>query len=178
MSDRPGHGVCIIRENRDAFELIGAEDVTRLTRSATGATFYRDDMSEEEIAANLRIVDISAATVFAAAESDTQSLAVASVNGVFAGYLIATRHSNSNHELDWLMVHPDYHGSDVSTLLMKTGIAWLGDGSDVWLNVIRHNERAIRFYRRFGFQIDPDARTTHVVPHVIMRRAGGSTPRT
>ncbi|HEY1146594.1 MAG TPA: hypothetical protein VGE84_09680 [Allosphingosinicella sp.] len=31
-------------------------------------------------------------------------------------------------------------------------------------------ERAIRFYWRFGFEIDPDARTDHVVPHAIMRR--------
>lgn len=173
MSDRPAPGVCLIRENRDAFELIGAQDVTRLTRSATGATFYRDDMSEAEIAANLRIVDISAETALAAAESDRQNLAVAFVDGVFAGYLIATRHAGDNLELDWLMVHPDYHGTDVSTLLMKIGIAWLGEDNDIWLNVIRHNERAIRFYKRFGFEIDPDARTTHVVPHVIMRRRGG-----
>ena len=173
MSDPIENSVCLIRENKDAFELIGAEDVTRLTRSATGATFYRDDMSEEQIAANLRIVDISAATVFAACEAETQNFAAAFVDGVFAGYVIATRHAGDNLELDWLMVHPDYHGTDVSTLLMKIGIAWLGEKNDMWLNVIRHNERAIRFYKRFGFEIDPEARTTHVVPHVIMRRRGG-----
>jgi len=174
LSDRPAPGVCLIRENKDAFELIGGQDVTRLTRSATGATFYRDDMSEAEIAANLRIVDISAETALAAADSDRQNFAAAFVNGVFAGYLIATRHPGGDLELDWLMVHPDYHGSDVSTQLMKIGIAWLGEGNDMWLNVIRHNERAIRFYRRFGFEIDPAARTAHVVPHVIMRRRGGA----
>jgi len=163
---------CVIRENLDAFELIGAEDVTRLTRAATGATFYRENMSDAEIGANHRFGDISAATALAAAGSELHDLAAAFVDGVFAGYVIATRHSENNLELDWLMVHPDYHGSEVATLLMEAGIAWLGKGNDIWLNVIRHNERAIRFYRRFGFEIDPSAQTTHVVPHVIMRRRG------
>ena len=54
---------------------------------------------------------------------------------------------------------------------MEAGIGWLGADRPLWLNVIRHNERAIRFYRRFGFEIDPQAVTDHVVPHAIMRRA-------
>jgi ribosomal protein S18 acetylase RimI-like enzyme len=53
---------------------------------------------------------------------------------------------------------------------MRHGIGWLGATNPIWLNVIRHNERAIRFYRRFGFEIDPAAKTAHIVPHVIMRR--------
>ena len=69
------------------------------------------------------------------------------------------------------MVHPDFHGTDVAASLMHHGIEWLGATNPIWLNVIRHNERAIRFYRRFGFEIDPAAKTAHIVPHVIMRRA-------
>ena len=59
---------------------------------------------------------------------------------------------------------------DVATSLMRRGIAWLGHGNAMWLNVIRHNEPAIRFYRRFGCEIDPAAKTAHIVLHVIMRR--------
>ena len=40
----------------------------------------------------------------------------------------------------------------------------------MWLNVVRHNERAIRFYRKHGFEIDPEAECPHVMPHWIMRR--------
>ena len=36
--------------------------------------------------------------------------------------------------------------------------------------VIRFNERAIRFYRRFGFEIDPDAQITGAHANWIMRR--------
>jgi hypothetical protein len=40
----------------------------------------------------------------------------------------------------------------------------------MWLNVVRHNARAIGFYRKHGFDIDPDAECQHVMPHWIMRR--------
>jgi len=53
---------------------------------------------------------------------------------------------------------------------MKAGLDWLGRDNPIWLTVIAHNKRAIRFYEKFGFAIDPDARTTHLVPHCIMRR--------
>lgn len=71
------------------------------------------------------------------------------------------------------MVHPDHHGSGVAGALMEAGVAWLGADKPLWLNVLRYNERAIRFYRRFGFEIDPQATTTHVIPHWIMRRPAG-----
>ena len=72
------------------------------------------------------------------------------------------------------MVHPDFHGTGVAIALMEAGIAWLGDDRPLWLNVIRDNGRAIGFYRKFGFEVDPEARTGHVVPHVIMRRRGSA----
>lgn len=159
-----------IVDGRDALARIAPGDIARLTEAATNATFYRDDLSPEQRAANRRIVDISEATSRAASERENQNFAAAFVGPRFAGYVIATRHSESDLELDWLMVHPDFHGTDVAASLMQHGIAWLGATNSIWLNVIRHNERAIRFYRRFGFEIDPAAKTAHIVPHVIMRR--------
>jgi len=148
----------------------GERAITELTEAATGATFYTEALSPEQIAANRRIVAIAAEDCFTAASSDRQHFAAAFVDGAFAGYVIATLHGEEDRELDWLMVHPRFHGTPVSAALMEAGIAWLGADRALWLNVIRHNERAIRFYRRFGFEIDPEARTNHVVPHAIMRR--------
>lgn len=68
------------------------------------------------------------------------------------------------------MVDPRHHGSAVAAALMRAGLDWLGAENPLWLNVIRSNARAIRFYRRFGFEIDLDAVTDHIVPHAIMRR--------
>ncbi|NOT39916.1 MAG: GNAT family N-acetyltransferase [Alphaproteobacteria bacterium] len=159
-----------ILESQTALARIAPGDIARLTEAATNATFYRDDLNPEQRAANRRIVDVSEATARIAAASPNQNFAAAFVNDRFAGFVIASRHGEADLELDWLMVHPDFHGTDVAASLMRHGIAWLGETNPIWLNVIRHNERAIRFYRRFGFAIDPAARMDHVVPHVIMRR--------
>ncbi|MDZ4868917.1 MAG: GNAT family N-acetyltransferase [Alphaproteobacteria bacterium] len=159
-----------IRIDREALAVLAAGDVTQLTQAATGATFYRDDLTDEQRTANRRVVDISEPTARAAAGNANQHFAAAFVDGAFAGYVIATRHGPNNQELDWLMVHPDYHGTNVAEELMRAGIEWLGKDKPMWLNVIRHNTRAIRFYERFGFSVDPTATTAHIVPHVIMRR--------
>jgi len=154
-----------------AIDRAGTDAITALTQAATAATFYGAPLSEEQIAANKRIVTISAATCAAAATNANQHLAAAFVDDRFAGYVIATRHDSSGHELDWLMVHPDFHGSPVSSTLMQAGMDWLGHDKPMWLNVIAFNARAIRFYEKFGFAIDPTAESRHVVPHRIMRRA-------
>ncbi len=159
-----------LRADREALAELATGDIARLTDAATSATFYRDDLTAEQRAANQRVVDISEPTARAAAGNANQHVAAAFVDGAFAGYVIATRHGPNNHELDWLMVHPDFHGTNVAEELMRAGIEWLGTGKPMWLNVIRHNTRAIRFYERFGFSVDSNATTAHVVPHVIMRR--------
>lgn len=163
----------LILVDDDALARAGAEAIRRLTEAATSATFYRADLTPEQVAANRRIVEISAPSCIAAAANPRQRFGAAFVDGAVAGYVIATRHAEDDLELDWLMVDPRFHGTPVSAALMKAGIDWLGADRPLWLNVIRHNERAIRFYRKFGFEIDPHAATDHVVPHAIMRRAGG-----
>lgn len=158
--------------NADALARLALGDIEALTDAATAATFYGAPLTVAQVAANKRIVAISTATCEGASSSADQHFVTAFVENRFAGYVIGTRHGVRDHELDWLMVHPDFHGTPVSRDLMHAGMNWLGLNTPMWLTVIAFNQRAIRFYQRFGFAIDPDARTTHVVPHVIMRRAG------
>jgi len=151
--------------------------IAALTRAATESTFYREDLTPEQLADNRRIVEISEAIARAAARSDSQRLVVAFDGEGAGGFVIATRHGRDDHELDWLMVHPRLHGTPVSGTLMSAGMEWLGANRPMWLNVIRFNERAIRFYRRFGFEIDEAAEIRRTIPHWIMRRpAGGPDP--
>lgn len=164
-----------IQFNLDALQRIKPAEITDLTERATAATFYRDGLTSAQIAANQRIVAISAPSCLAAAQNDHQHLAAAFAGGRLAGYVIATKHGGNDLELDWLMVDPIYHGSSVSTTLMQAGIDWLGSAKPLWLNVIRYNERAIRFYKKFGFEIDPDATTSHATPHWVMRRESQSS---
>ena len=146
------------------------EEITELTRSATGATYHADGLSPDESAFIERVVRISAESVTAAARNAHQHLVAAMSGGALAGFAIATVHSENSRELDWLMVDPQHHGGGVASPLMRAGMAWLGENRPMWLNVVRHNERAIRFYRKHGFEIDPEAPCSHVMPHWIMRR--------
>lgn len=156
-----------------AVDRLTPEAVTAMTEAATAATFYRPDLTDAEIAANRRIPLMARELYTTAATNPDQRLSAAFVDGVFAGFAVATRHAPDDHELDWLMVHPDHHGSAVARQLSEYAIEWLGADRPMWLTVLRHNARAIAFYRRYGFEIDPAAETAHVVPHWIMRRPPG-----
>ena len=59
----------------------------------------------------------------------------------------------------------------VAAALMEAGMAWLGTDRPMWLNLVRHNERARRFYRRFGFETDPATALDRAIPTDVMRRA-------
>lgn len=156
-----------------ALERIGPGGLRDLTDAATASTFLRDDLAPHERADVRRIVDISTGCCEGAARNGHQHFVAAFVDGRLGGYVIATRHGPDDHELDWLMVHPDCHGTPVSAALMEAGMVWLGIDRPMWLNVLRHNARAQRFYRRHGFEIDPQTTTAHLMPHWVMRRPPG-----
>jgi ribosomal protein S18 acetylase RimI-like enzyme len=156
---------------RAALERTGGAAIAALTVAAVGSTYVADWMGPEEHAAIARVVDLAGPSCRAAAASPDQYFAASFLDGVFSGYVIATLHAEDDRELDWLMVHPDFHGAGVAAALMEVGMSWLGTDRPMWLNVVRHNGRAIRFYRRFGFEIDPATDLDRAIPVHVMRRA-------
>jgi ribosomal protein S18 acetylase RimI-like enzyme len=163
-----------VLRNREALAALAPGSIVALTEQATRATFYTDGLTTEQVRANQRIPAMSAQAFLDAAVADHQHLAVAFHAGLLAGFMIATRHATGDHELDWLMVHPRAHGSGLAAALMAEGIDWLGADQPMWLTVIRHNQRAIHFYRKFGFEIDRAALLDRPVPTWIMRRQATS----
>jgi ribosomal protein S18 acetylase RimI-like enzyme len=159
-----------VRRNREAAARLEPGAVVALTEQATRATFYTNGLTAEQIRANERIPPLGGQAFLEAASAEHQHLAAAFDAGRLAGFMIATRHAADDLELDWLMVHPQQHGSGLAAALMAEGIYWLGEDHPIWLTVIRHNERAIRFYRKFGFEIDRTAKLDRAVPTWIMRR--------
>lgn len=154
-----------------ALAATSAEEIRELTRRATDATYYADDLTEAQIAAIEHVVRISSETVWAASRNPQQHFVSAMLDGRLAGFVIATVHGDDDdHELDWIMVDPALHGSGIGSALLQAGVAWLGEDRPMWLNVIRHNERAISFYAKHGFAVDHEAETHHLIPHYIMRR--------
>ena len=154
----------------EALQATAADDIVELTRRATAATYYADNLLPEHIAFIERVVRISVDSVTSAARNPNQHLVTAMSDNTLAGFMIATVHSDEDRELDWLMVDPRFHGGGIASPLMHAGMAWLGDDRPMWLNVVRHNERAIGFYRKHGFEVDPEAVCPHAMPHLIMRR--------
>ncbi len=154
-----------------ALSRAGTDGIRKLTEAATATSFDLAELDEGQRAANRRIVEMSGDIARAAASSPMQRLAVAFVDTALAGFVIATVHGEDDRELDWLMVDPAFHGSGVAGRLMAAGMDWLGRDRPIWLSVLRDNRRAIRFYEKCGFSVDPAATTTHAVPHWIMRYA-------
>jgi ribosomal protein S18 acetylase RimI-like enzyme len=159
-----------ILKNAEAAKHVEQAEVVALTKRATLSTFYTDDMTPEQLKANQRIPMLSGPCFFEAARSINQHLAAAFDGVRLTGFMIATRHGPDDLELDWLMVDPDEHGRGTAAALMQAGLDWLGPDRSIWLTVIRHNHRAIGFYRKFGFEIDAAARLARPVPSCIMRR--------
>lgn len=156
--------------NETALDRLSGGDINELTRRATGATYYAENLGTDELAFVERVVRISTDCATSAAENSQQHLVTAMVDERLAGFVIATIHAEDDRELDWLMVDPDFHGNGIASQLMCAGVEWLGQDRPMWLNVVRHNARAIGFYRKCGFEIDFEAECPHVMPHWIMRR--------
>lgn len=162
-----------ILKNAEAARQIEPAEVAALTERATRATFYTDDMTAEQVEANRQIPRLSGPCFFDAARAEHQHLAAAFAHGRLTGFVIATRHAPDDLELDWLMVDPGSHGTGIAAALLQEGLDWLGPDRPIWLTVIRHNHRAIGFYRKFGFEIDDAARLDRPVPSCVMRRPAG-----
>ena len=75
---------------------------------------------------------------------------VAERDGKVVGFVFAFRHSPDEVEIRALYCDPAVFGTGVGAELMASAMDWAGP-APAWLNVTPYNERAIRFYRRFGF---------------------------
>jgi ribosomal protein S18 acetylase RimI-like enzyme len=162
-----------IRTDPEATAGLEARDVVELTERATQATFFTDGLTAEQVDANSRIPPPAGQVFFEAAASETQHLAAAFAGDRLTGFMIATRHDPEDLEIDWLMVAPDHHGTGLAGSIIEAGLEWLGSRRAIWLTVIKHNRRAIAFYRSFGFEIDFAAELDRVVPTWIMRLLPG-----
>jgi ribosomal protein S18 acetylase RimI-like enzyme len=68
--------------------------------------------------------------------------------------LLAQRDVAATSELSKFYVHPRFHGRGVSEALMRNAIEFARpSGRMIWLSVLSSNERALAFYRKWGFEI-------------------------
>ncbi|MEI7603711.1 MAG: GNAT family N-acetyltransferase [bacterium] len=66
--------------------------------------------------------------------------------------LCYSTNSKDEKRVNAIYVLPEYQGKGVEKMLMSEALQWIGDDETVYLNVATFNEKAIGFYRRFGFE--------------------------
>lgn len=83
-----------------------------------------------------------------------QHVLVGECAGRPAGFVIVDS-SDGNPEIRWIVVMPEHLGGGLARRLMDELIAQCGDQGDVTLIVTLYNQRAIRFFRSYGFEDAP-----------------------
>jgi ribosomal protein S18 acetylase RimI-like enzyme len=90
---------------------------------------------------------------------------------------------NGQWRVGGLYVLPEAQGRKAGSALMRTAMRWQGDGRDVYCHVAEYNDRAIRFYQRFGFGLtglrfdDAGAPAGARIPELEMLRVSGTPAR-
>ncbi len=83
---------------------------------------------------------------------ENQLIKIAVVGNEVVGFIHASKHETHN-ELDALYVDSSYHGSGLAQQLVSEAFLWFDANKPVKLDVVVYNARAIRFYKKLGFQI-------------------------
>jgi len=81
---------------------------------------------------------------------------------------------NSHQHIEAIYIDKDYQGTGLAQEMMGQMLDWLDCSKDVTLEVVSYNDRAIRFYNKYGFEIVPDSDHLFLdkIPTVNMIRKG------
>lgn len=119
--------------------------------SADVAAFIEEHLSEQRFATYLAATD---RRVLAARDCGRLIGYAMLVRGVGSDPAVASAvRPRPAVELSKMYVLADRHGTGAAAALMSAALRWAADlgAACVWLGVNRNNERAQRFYRKFGF---------------------------
>jgi ribosomal protein S18 acetylase RimI-like enzyme len=109
----------------------------------------------------------------------THAVFMARAAGQTVGF-IAPALMDSQWRVGALYVLPDAQGLAAGSALMQAALQWLGDRRDFYCHVAEYNDRAIRFYRRFGFELtgrrfdDAGSPPQSRIPELEMLRVSGT----
>lgn len=101
---------------------------------------------------------------------------VKNIQGQVVGFIHATR-GTRRAKLEGLYLVEEARGTGVSDELMQRALDF-ADGQPMVLEVVDYNQRAIRFYERYGFEEVPDSHRFRngKLPIMDMRRAATEEP--
>jgi len=146
------------------------DGIERFVEDSTAAAFDHPDLTEEQRAENAWVAEIAPRSCLSAIGRADRAAFVAKLDGRLAGFVIVDRKDPALPEIDWLIVHPDFHGAGVAGALMQAAYGWIGPGLPIKLGVIHFNRRAIAFYEKHGFRDTGRAAGTHKIRRALMIR--------
>ena len=97
-------------------------------------------------------------------------LATDAIEGILAGYCIASVSGEGEGEIDSIFIEENYRRREIGDRLMQSAIAWLETQAPgrITVQVLAGNEDVFEFYRRFGFSL-----RTHVLQQVKVDDTAG-----
>ena len=87
---------------------------------------------------------------------NTYTKVATSADGRVVGMIFGKKTSATEATLGALYLEPSYIGKGNGSLLVDGFIEWLGKSVECELFVVNYNERAIKFYEKYGFKIASD----------------------
>jgi len=144
--------------------------IARFVAESTAAAFNHPELTEDQRAENAWVAEIAPRACLSAIGAADRAAFVAKLEERLAGFVIVDRKDPALPEIDWLIVHPDFHGAGVAGALMQAAYAWIGPGLPIRLGVIHFNRRAIAFYEKHGFRDTGRASGTHRIRRMLMIR--------
>ncbi|MBI5151353.1 MAG: GNAT family N-acetyltransferase [Candidatus Pacebacteria bacterium] len=75
---------------------------------------------------------------------------VAKEKNIIIGFC-GVKKEEKNNRIGAIYLLPKYQNKGIGRKLMKMAMHWLGNERDIYVNVASYNEKAIRFYEKFGF---------------------------
>lgn len=108
------------------------------------------------------------------AKDPTAHTTILKIGDRTVGFCRVRRGSNIGH-VEMLYLDPAYSGKGIGGEIFQESLQWLGDDQPIELEVASYNDRAIRFYERFGFRRQGYARPIQVsgggrIPLAVMVR--------
>lgn len=75
------------------------------------------------------------------------------------GYIRVKILDDGRGKISGLYVHPKYFGKGVAQILMETALDFVQNCDEFYVECTAHNDRATRFYEKYGFKVDSNINT-------------------
>lgn len=74
------------------------------------------------------------------------------IGNVVVGFICVSRKA-SIQKVEALYINKDYYGTGLAQRLMKRALLWLDRSKPIMLDVVSYNQRAMKYYEKFGFKV-------------------------